>query len=672
MKLRTKFKGESVTLDTNTVLGTGGEAKVFAVFQQPNVVAKLYHKPTKKRAKKLDIMHANPPGDPMASLGHISIAWPVDLLQTTDPNPKVVGFLMLNVSGMSSILNFYNPQIRRQKCPLFNYKYLHRTARNLAAAVRAIHNRNYVIGDINESNILVSDSSLVTVVDTDSFQVTDPNTGDIHRCPVGKPEYTPPELQGITFSKTDRLTQHDLFGLGVLIFQLLMEGFHPFTGVYKGTGDPPSIEDRIASGHFPYRKRWHRPYEPSPLSPDINILHPDLKYLFMRCFETGHKNPKRRPDAQTWIDALTKSEDALIECAQNKQHLYGKHLRHCPWCDRTARLGGRDPFPSSQTIYKGLPQPIAAPKQKPIAPLKPKKSPPVSASSSSSTIISGQPKKSKKWLVGLTLFFVGAWLITKIEFTFPKITLPKLPEWTIPETTAPTSELQKDETEAIATSEVKTATPPNPFQNLLNRFQALDNSNLSDQDKLRLYPRFLKDFHTHPEAKDYLEYVKDRWEKLAFSQIKNAYQNFQSTPTKETAVTLLETANTYLKTQNKRQSAATHTQRFAKWHLDAHTHTLRLIVDQGQKFYVQIIHNGNIYVETKQLGNFASVTLSQYKFSDTLAIKGYQDDRFDDTQLDQTLTVNSFKGNHHLTLADKRGTINVQVVFEDYPRKPSL
>lgn len=671
MKLRTKYKGESVALDTNTILGSGGEAKVYAVHQKPNLVAKIYHKPTKKRVQKLDIMHANPPGDPMASLGHISIAWPVDLLQTTDSVPKVVGFLMLNVSGMSSILNFYNPQIRRKECPLFNYKYLHRTARNLATAVRALHNRDYVIGDINESNILVSDSSLVTVVDTDSFQVADPNTGALHRCPVGKPEYTPPELQGVTFSQTDRQLQHDQFGLAVLIFQLLMEGFHPFTGVFNGKGDPPPIEDRIASGHFPYRKRWRRPYEPSPLSPEMDMLHPNLKHLFMRCFETGHKNPKRRPDAQAWIDALTKSEDALIECVQNKQHMYGKHLRNCPWCERTTRLSGRDPFPSSQTIHKGLPQPIAPPKQKTITPLKPQKKPSV-PSSSSSTGASNNTPKSKTWILGLALFFIGAWLLTKIEFTVPEISLPKLPNWTSEETPDPVSEQQANKAQESLTEENEISPVPQSFKELLNRFQALDNPSLSDQDLLERYPKFLIDFHDHPEAKDYLEYVKDRWENLSFAHMTHAYEIFQKKPNRKTVEDLLEASNTYLKHQSKRQSAATHTQRFAKWHLDTTMRPVQLIIDQGQKLYVQVIHNGNIYVETKKLGSFASITLSNYKPSDTLLIKGYQDDRFDDTLLAQTLSINSFKGNHHLTLTDPRGSINVQVVFEDYPRKPPL
>ncbi|MBT5830110.1 MAG: hypothetical protein HOH77_07945, partial [Candidatus Latescibacteria bacterium] len=195
---------------------------------------------------------------------------------------------------------------------------------------------------------------------------------------------------------------------------------------------------------------------------------------------------------------------------------------------------------------------------------------------------------------------------------------------------------------------------------------------LSDQDLLERYPKFLADFYNHPEAKDYLEYVKDRWENLSFAQITDAYQNFQENPSKKTVTTLLETSTTYLKNQSKRQSAATHTQRFSKWHLDTATRPIQLIIDQGQKLYVQVIHNDNIYVETKRLGSFTSITVPHYRSSDRLIIKGYQDDRFDDTQLDQTLSINSFKGNHNLTLSDQRGTVNVQVVFEDYPKKPPM
>ena len=364
MRLQREFKEQIITLDLTSTLGHGGEARVYAVPQDETLVAKVYHKPTEAHSQKLAAMLANPPDNPMAGQGKISIAWPVDLLRTVDSSEGIVGFLMPRVKGMHSLLEFYNPKTRRQKCPFFNYLYLHRTARNLAAAVGALHMRGYCIGDVNESNILVSNTALVTLVDTDSFQVRDPDNGIVYRCCVGKPEFTPPELQGKSFNSIDRAIEHDLFGLAVLIFQLLMEGTHPFSGIFQGSGDPPPYEARIAAGHFSYSVGRRVPYTTTPIAPQLSILHPTLRQLFVRCFEDGHLNPLLRPSAQTWQAALKEAENALITCSTNSQHRYGNHLNTCPWCDRTVKLGGRDPFPSWQAVQqKQHLQPIKKPKR---------------------------------------------------------------------------------------------------------------------------------------------------------------------------------------------------------------------------------------------------------------------------------------------------------------------
>lgn len=355
------------------MLGHGGEARVFAVPPDEKLVAKVYHKPKETYARKLSAMLANPPENPMAAQGHISIAWPEDLLMaieasntTKDFAKHVVGFVMPRVQGMRSLLDFYNPKTRRQKCPFFNYLYLVRTARNIAAAMGALHARGYCVGDVNESNILVSDTALVTLVDTDSFQVRDLHTGQIYRCGVGKPEFTPPELQGKNFGQIDRAPEHDLFGLAVLIFQLLMEGTHPFSGIYQGTGDPPAYAARIASGHFTYSIGRRVPYVPTPIAPSWDILHPTLRQLFMQCFEDGHNTPQSRPSAQTWQAALKEAENALVACPINNQHRYSNHLKSCPWCDRTIKLGGRDPFPSVQAVEKRQHLQPLPPKRKPV------------------------------------------------------------------------------------------------------------------------------------------------------------------------------------------------------------------------------------------------------------------------------------------------------------------
>ncbi len=417
MRLQRQSNKQIITLDVTSALGHGGEARVYAVPQAESLVAKVYHKPTKAHAHKLVAMLANPPENPTAGKGHISIAWPVDLLRAVDGSERLVGFLMPRVKEMHSMLDFYNPKTRRQKCPFFNYLYLHRTARNLAAAVGALHARGYCVGDVNESNILVGNTALVTLVDTDSFQVRDPHNGVVYRCPVGKSEFTPPELQGKNFAQIERKTEHDLFGLAVLIFQLLMEGTHPFSGIFQGTGDPPPSEARIAAGHFTYSSGQKVPYIPTPIAPPFEILHPTLRQLFVRCFEKGHKNPKMRPSIQTWQAALKEAEDALVTCSTNKRHLYGNHLNACPWCERAVKLGGRDPFPSDQVVKEGLHlQPIK--RQRATIPQRSERLiAPSKLTLPTQTPLSNKvsPKKTKKSLIPLILGLSGAGILVFLE-----------------------------------------------------------------------------------------------------------------------------------------------------------------------------------------------------------------------------------------------------------------
>jgi len=343
--------GQPIEIAPEDEINAGGEARIYSVASGDCLVAKVYRHPKRETERKLKVMLANPPSDPTAAQGHASIAWPLDLLRSEKEGTDA-GYLMPRVVGARPVIDLYNPISRRESCPLFSYQYLYRTAHNLAAVMHALHSRNYVIGDVNESNILVTDTALITVVDTDSFQVRDADGKTVFRCPVGKPEFTPAELQGKMLHNVDRTPTHDCFGLAVLIFQLLMEGTHPFAGIYKGEDDPPPFEARITAGHFPHGSKA-TPYGPLPFAPPLEILPEGIKQLFLRCFEDGYEDPLIRPHASAWVKALREAEQNLIACAVNDQHRYPEHLDACPWCRRTALLGGRDPFPSKERVLSG-------------------------------------------------------------------------------------------------------------------------------------------------------------------------------------------------------------------------------------------------------------------------------------------------------------------------------
>ncbi|HUS15576.1 MAG TPA: hypothetical protein VM536_11245 [Chloroflexia bacterium] len=322
-------------------LGVGGEATVYGVAGEATRVAKIYRAPSGVRAAKQRAKVARPPEDP-AGLGHLSIAWPTDLVQ--DGNGTPVGFLMPRAGPSRPLLALYNPQTRLEEAPDFTWEYLLRTATNLARVVRALHAQGYVVGDLNESNLLVSNTALVTLIDCDSVQVPAGADGRIFRCPVGKPEYTPPELQGIDFRMVDRVPAHDHFGLAVLIFLLLMEGVHPFTGVWMGAGNPPTLEANIAAGRCPYVGAPD--IAPPPYGLAFSTLPPDLQALMRRCFGAGHVDPPARPSAADWVTALELAEGTLATCRVNHRHRYSAHLgTDCPWCARIRRLRVPDPFP---------------------------------------------------------------------------------------------------------------------------------------------------------------------------------------------------------------------------------------------------------------------------------------------------------------------------------------
>lgn len=320
-------------------IGGGGEADIYLVDGEPTRVAKCY-KPGPRRGynRKLAWMIAHPPDDPTRASGHISIAWPTDLLYSR--KGRLVGYLMPYIKNTVSVLKVYNPRERARTLPAFNWRYLHRTARNLAAAIHTLHRHDYVVGDLNESNVLVTPTALVTLIDTDSFQVIEQQSPQliVYPCPVGKPEYTPPELQGVSFQQVLRKPEHDNFSLGVLIFQLLMDGNHPFRGRWRGRGDPPTIEDKIRQGWFPYSTPSGYPIAPPPNIPSLDRLHPRIAALMQRCFVDGHKDLRQRPTAKEWEQALEEAEHTLVECTNG--HVYAGHLSKCPHCGMGRKVQG--------------------------------------------------------------------------------------------------------------------------------------------------------------------------------------------------------------------------------------------------------------------------------------------------------------------------------------------
>jgi hypothetical protein len=326
------------SLQFGEILGKGGEATVFRLRHDAGTVAKLYHQHSHERAEKLLIMVENPPPQ-LGSQPDAIIAWPQKRIRSKADN--IVGFLMPTVPAGEPVANLYNTKTRLARNPHFHWQYLLRTAANLARSFSKIHAAGYVVGDVNDMGVLVTNRAIVSLVDCDSFQVKDPRGSRVFRCNVGIGMFTPPELSGTNFARTDRTVNHDAFGIATIIYLLLL-GVHPFSIKVK-SGEQPTPEDAIKHGLYPDA---NSSITAPPHAAPVEILPMEVRRLFRAAFVNG-----TRPEAKEWVRILDQTDQTLKRCRRNENHVFSEHLTECPWCDRALSLG-RDPFPSNASISR--------------------------------------------------------------------------------------------------------------------------------------------------------------------------------------------------------------------------------------------------------------------------------------------------------------------------------
>jgi DNA-binding helix-hairpin-helix protein with protein kinase domain len=315
--------GQAVSLGRK--LAEGAEGRIHELNGPSDQLVKLYHKPVDEhRYRKLVAMVQLR----TAELEAVA-AWPHDLVH--DEQRRCIGFLMPRVVGPGVIDKLSHPAEQRITFPAIDYAFLVHVSMNLMRAAASLHAAGCVIGDINESNIYIVHDGKVRLIDVDSFQIT--HNATVFRCNVGTPLYTPPELQGASFCDVTRTPSHDVFGLAVLVFQLLVQGCHPFAGVPRD-GHGRSIEDAIREGLYAYSTRLRDRVSPPPDRLALSSLG-ELEQLFERTFLGTH-----RPSAAEWMNALDRSRAKLRRCARNPRHSFLQAYGICTLCKLP-----RDPFP---------------------------------------------------------------------------------------------------------------------------------------------------------------------------------------------------------------------------------------------------------------------------------------------------------------------------------------
>ncbi|MCB1658726.1 MAG: hypothetical protein KDI39_10915, partial [Pseudomonadales bacterium] len=274
----TLYLSNQQPLTLSKQLGAGGEGTVYALPNNPDAVAKVYHQPPKVRKQaKLTAMALGCD----AELEKIAL-WPKELVY--DAHQQVLGFLMPRLPASSlAIHHLYNPSQRKKDFPQADYAFLVHAARNLAAAFEVLHRHGHCIGDVNQGNVVIAPDATVKLIDCDSFQIQTEQS--VFVCEVGVAHFTPPELHGQPFDQVTKTPAHDNFGLAILIFHLLMMGRHPFAGVYLGEGEM-TIEKAITEFRYAYSQQSHQTHmRPPPKAPSIDWLPQDIKQLFEEAFD---------------------------------------------------------------------------------------------------------------------------------------------------------------------------------------------------------------------------------------------------------------------------------------------------------------------------------------------------------------------------------------------------
>jgi serine/threonine protein kinase len=233
------------------------------------------------------------------------VAWPIEVLFTVKhPSsiqhlPTLAGITMRHISGHTVLEKLTTNGNGR--FGLGTEKSV-RIAAIIANYLSRLHKHGIVFCDFNPKNILVSnDHSNVTFVDADAFQHSIiPN---VFTKPHYFPGYASPDH--IDAKPGPRQAADDNFVLAIHIFQLLLDGGHPFdTGpAYNPSGDPFATitpHDNIKARRWPYSdiSKYHPPGETPK---HYARLHPELRALFERAFVKF--NP---PTAAEWDVILPK------------------------------------------------------------------------------------------------------------------------------------------------------------------------------------------------------------------------------------------------------------------------------------------------------------------------------------------------------------------------------
>jgi serine/threonine protein kinase len=389
MKVLLRNGSRSVRVELGRELGKGAAGRIYEVVSRPDLVAKVYfdpatgrpsHRLAREQYDRVDAMLRNPPrvGEPHQEGGRSfhQLAWPTD--HVLNLSGEALGFAMpmlplKHACDLEAILTKKARERENLPHELIVRLYV---ARNLAAVVRELHKAGHYVIDMKPKNMSVyriASPGLIAMLDADGFSVYG-GPGERYPAEMFTSEYIAPELLANNRKPGEAREEQDRWALAVIIFRLLNENLHPYSGVYSG-GDSPVIDEHVRNWRYAYGRTPHPELRP-PVFSMHELFDDDTRELFDRAFG---RDPYSRPEAREWrnhLDLFTDpAKGRLLQCKVDPSHWH--FSKGCGLCHREEVLTGR-------TTQRSVPpkhwRPAAspAPKPRPTSPLRPV-SPPHSA-----------------------------------------------------------------------------------------------------------------------------------------------------------------------------------------------------------------------------------------------------------------------------------------------------
>ncbi|MDC6484638.1 protein kinase [Methylophilaceae bacterium] len=326
-----------INIDKKKLLGRGATAKIYEAREGSKVyAAKIYTNNKQINLEKIQAMITHSPKDSIMKIDGRSFnqfAWPTKIIYSDKKIP--IGFLMplIDLKNSFSLDVFYDKVLfNKLKSPneiALTFKLA--IAKNLCNAIVALHKEQHFFIDLKPQNIRVfKGTHAVTLLDCDGFSIK--SKSKKYPAELISTDYISPEATKGNLPPKQLGVEQDLYALGVILFQLLNNGTHPFQGISNKKLSTNTNDEKAAKGFYPHGLLAHSSIKPRPQSIHNSWLK-STRVLFEKSF-TG--NSKNRPSAQMWAKHFDEilSKKYVVRCSKKPNDL--THLRFkdmdCPEC----------------------------------------------------------------------------------------------------------------------------------------------------------------------------------------------------------------------------------------------------------------------------------------------------------------------------------------------------